>query len=512
MTLGARIARAIFWAQAGRVAEAAIFFLFYLWLARALGPSGYGLFALGASFASVCVFLALLGLGPETFGRFVPEISAGGRRGRARRLLGVLLVARTLAIVAVGGAVFAFRRAIAARFHFSLLLTSLGLVLLLFASRSIFDLLAHFSSGLLDLKRVAAAKLTAAAAAPCLFLPLSMWRVAGVRAAWLAITGGLLAGILILAPLSVSRDASADGDDAALPLGRILAFGMFAWATNLFLYVLGDNTDVLLLGWLLPDRAAIGCYAAGAKIVFSVSTLLLGWVTVSSVASLSEAWQRGGLSRLAEVAEAQWKLAVVSLLAPLLFLICHAREIIAVFYSSGYAASVPVVQILGGLMACAVVCGFSIQGGILYALDRERIACAAVALAAVCNLGGEVLLVRRMGMVGAAWATGLAFVLLAILCTAAGAFYAPLHLPFQFVARVAAAASAGVASTFWLHPDSAGALAAAGLVCCAVFLAGLALLKPLTGADSAGLHRINPSLGFLAERLFVHARSGAKGS
>jgi O-antigen/teichoic acid export membrane protein len=511
VSFAARIARAIFWGQAGRTAEAAAYFLFYLWLARTLGPDGYGIFALGMSLAGVCVFLALLGLGPETLGRFIPEIAAGERRGRARRLLGVFLGVRIVAILVVAGAVLILHRRLAGRLHFSLLGASLGLVLLLFTARSIFDLLAYFSSGLLDLKRVAAAKLIAAVVAPCLFLALSFRHIPSVNSAWLAIAIGLLAGIFVLgAPFLSAGSAPISGQEGALPSARILAFGMFAWATNFFLYILGDNTDVLLLGWLLPDRIAIGNYAAGAKIVFSLTSLLLGWVSLSSVASLSEAWHRGGIARLAVVAEAQWKLAVLCLVAPLFLLIRYARGIVAVFYSSAYASTVPVIQILGGLMVGAVICGFSIQGGILYTLDRERIACAAVGFAAVFNLISEIVLVRRMGIEGAAWATGLSFVLLAIVCTAAGAFYVPFHFPGQFIGRVVIAAGLGVVSTLWLHADSLATLGVAGLFCGAVFFGCLAVLKPLSGSDSAGLRRVNRRLGVWAERLFVDMRAGVK--
>lgn len=508
MSLGARIGRAIFWGQAGRVAEAAAFFLFYLFLARALGPASYGIFALGMSLAGACVFLTLLGLGPETLGRFLPEIVSGGRRHRARRLLAMLLAVRCAAILGVAAGVLIFRRPLAERLHFSLVSGSLALVMFLFAARSVFDLLTYFSSGLLDLKRVAIAKLAASIAAPCLFLAFWVRHVSGVNVAWLATSGGLLAGILVLAAPFLSAD-SARGD-GALPLGRLLKFGMFAWATNFFLYVLGDNMDVLLLGWLVPSRASIGCYAVGARIVFSLTAVLLGWVALVSVASLSEAWQRGGMARLAAVAEAQWKLGVLCLVAPLLFVARYAREIITIFYSPVYAPSAPIVEILCGLMALGVVCGFSIQGGILYTLDHERIACAGVGLASLFNLVSEIFLVRRFGIAGAAWATGLSFVLVAIFCTAAGARYVPFHFPAQFIGRVIAAAGLGVAATFWLHPASILTLGAGCALYGAVFSASLAAMKPLSSMDSASLQRVNGFLGVWAQRLFANAGATVK--
>jgi O-antigen/teichoic acid export membrane protein len=511
MSLAGRVGRAIIWGQAGRVAEATVFFLFYLFLARVLGPTSYGIFAVGMSLAGACVFLTLFGLGPETLGRFVPEVAAGCRRDRARHLLGMLMAVRGVAILAAAALLLVFSRRIGARFHFPLAVESLAIVSLVFAARSIFDLLTFFSAGLLDLKRVAAAKLIAAVVAPVLFLFFWFRHASGVNAAWLATAGSALAGIIVLAvpylaPAGASRTLQAD----ALPLRRILAFGLFAWATNFFVYVLGDNMDVLLLGWLVPDRAAIGQYAVGAKIVFSLTTLSLGWVTLVSVASLSEAWQRGGVSRLASVVEAQWKLGVLCLVAPLLLLLRFAREIVNIFYSPAYAPSVAVIQVLCGLMICGVGCGFSIQGGILYTLDHERIACAAVGLVAVFNIVGEILLVRRMGIMGAAWATGISYVLAAIVCTVAGAFFIPFHFPWQFIGSVAVAAGAGVASTLWLQPASVISLLAAGALCAGVFFGCLAVLKPLTGEDSAGLHRVNGLLGTWSEKLFVNIRATVK--
>ena len=511
MSFAGRVGRAIIWGQAGRVAEAAIFFLFYLFLARILGPTSYGVFAVGMSLAGACVFLTLIGLGPETLGRFVPEVAAGGGRDRVRRLLGMLLAVRGVALFVVAGLLLLFSRRLGTRFHFPLAVESLAIVLLVFAARSIFDLLTFFSAGLLDLKRVAAAKLVAAVVAPGLFLFLWFRHASNVNAAWLATAGSALGGIIVLAvPFLAPGCASRIVRDDALPLRRILAFGMFAWATNFFVYVLGDNMDVLLLGWLVPDRAAIGQYAVGAKIVFSLTTLSLGWVTLVSVASLSEAWQHGGLARLASVVEAQWKLGVLCLLAPLLLLLRFAREIVNIFYSPAYPLSVPVIQVLCGLMICGVVCGFSIQGGILYTLDHERVACTAVGLAAVFNIVSEILLVRRMGIMGAAWATGISYVLAAIVCTVAGAFFVPFHFPGQFIGSVAVAAAVGVASTLWLQPTSVISLLAACALCGGVFFGCLAVLKPLTGEDSAGLRRVNGMLGTWSEKLFVNIRATVK--
>jgi O-antigen/teichoic acid export membrane protein len=502
MSLGARVGRAILWGQAGRVAEASLFFVFSLLLARVLGPASYGLYALGMGLAGVCAFLTLLGLGPETLGRFLPELIAGGGRNCAGGLLKKLLAIRSAAILLLAAIIFSFRGAIGERLHFPLFSGSLALVLLLFASRSILDLLTHFSSGLLELRRVAAAKLAASLAAPCIFLAFWLRHAATTHVAWLATIVGAIAGILVLAvPFLAMR--SAWPGETTVPARRILVFGMFAWVTNFFVFVLGDNTDVLLLGWLVADRAAIGHYAVGAKIVFSLTGMLLGWVTLSSVATLSEAWQKGGLARLATLVEAQWKFGVLCMVGPYLLVARFAREIIMIFYSSAFGPSVPVIQILSVLMTCGVICGFSMQAGVLYALNHERLACAAVGAAAIFNVASEIFLVRFLGINGAAWATGLSFVLLAILCAAAGVFYVPMQIPLPFIGKVIAASILSAVSTLWMHPASVRMLVGGCVLYGAVFLTSLAVMKPLSGKDSVSLHRVNGILGGWVQKLFV---------
>lgn len=497
MSLAARVGRAIFWGQAGRFAEAAILFFFSLLLARVLGPASYGLYALGMSIAGVCGFLTLLGLGPETLGRFLPEIAADSERQRANGLLRALLAIRATAIIFVACLVFSFRNVISARLHFRLVVASLAAVLVVFAARSILDLLTSFSSGLLDLRSVAVAKLAGSAAAPALFFALLTFGHASAGVAWIATAGSSLIGILVLASPVVERRSSPIADQH-VAVKRILAFGMFAWTTNFFMYILGDNTDVLLLGFILSDPAAIGHYAVGAKIVFSLTGLLLGWAALVSVASFAECRQRLGKAAMARMVEAQWRLAVLCVVGPSLLLLRYSREIITAAYSADYAPSVAVTQVLCVLMACAAVLGFSLGTSALYAIGKERLACAIVGAAATFNIVAEVFLVRRIGILGAACATGLSFVVLAVLSGAASRIYVPWRFPAEFVGKVIVASFVALVPTFYVRADSFMAMAAGALAWVMSFFLGLLILKPLGPFDFAALTRINPHLATLA--------------
>jgi O-antigen/teichoic acid export membrane protein len=520
MTLAARVGRAIFWGQAGRLAEAAAFFLFSLILARRLGPASYGTYALGVSFAAACAFLAFLGLGPETLGRFLPQASGDGRV--LRELLLRLVAVRGAAVAVIAVLAFALRGPLLAHLHLPAAPAALVLILLLFAARSFLDLLTYFSSGRLRLRRVALAKLLAALIPPLLFVAFAATHGAGVRTAWMAAVAGTLAGIVVLAVpprTDAGHDSSNPGGvtprnshiDRSLPLGPILRFGLFAWASNLFVYILGDNADVLLLGWLLPDRSAIGIYAVGAKIAFSLTTLLLGWSALTSVAAFSEAWQSGGGARIAALVEAQWKLSVLCLAGPLLLVIRYAREIVTLFYAPAYRAAAPVLQILAGLMICAVFAGLTLPTSALYATNHESLACGIVAVAAGTNVISEILLVRRFGILGAALATGGSFLLLALLSAAASRRYIAWRYPAVFVAKVTFSAIFALVPTLWLRAESLSALLASAAIWAAFFLAGLFVTKPLDNADPAALARVDRRLLSLAQIFSPRVSSAAGG-
>lgn len=521
MNLARRTSRAIAWGQAGRLVEAGLYFLFYLYLARVLGPANYGQFAVGLSLAGACGFLALLGLGPETLGRFLPEISAQSGRAGLRKSLGAVLRIRLASIMVVGGILFMFAPALAARLHFPLLQASLLLLICVFAARSLLDLAMYFLAGLLELRRVAVAKFTAAVVAPAAFLVRVASGGATVRAAWLATALGSAAGaVILLAPFLSSRQLSpaqtAPAAARAIPLRRILAFGMYAWATNFFLFVLGDNTDVLLLGWLLRDRAAIGAYAAAAKIVLSLVALLLGWAALVSVASLSEAWQSEGDRAAGRLLEAQWKLGVLCLAGPLLLVGRYAREILAIFYSPAYEAGAPVVRSFAGLMAVYVMLGFSLGTSALCATNRQRRACVLVGASAAFNVAIEIPLVHRFGIRGAAWATGLSFVVLALGSAAAVRRWIDWQPLCRFAAKVFAAGVLALMPTLWIRADSGILLAAAALVWAAGFFASLACIRPLEEREAESLERIHPWLGrvavWLAPREGAISRPGPSGA
>lgn len=512
MSLLQRTSRAYLWGQVGRLAEACLFFGFSLLLARELGPRTFGIYSLAISTAGLFGFMTLFGLAPETFGRFVPDLASKGGRSAVGRLLRQLMLLRGLTVVGTIVAVLLFSLSSFGHAHLKFLSGTLISMLFVFAVRGLYDLLVGYPGALLELKEVAVAKILAGVSATLLFIVFLAYRHSTAGYALLATALGYLLGTIWLAvPWFRQAAYSATAPTSSITLATILRFGIFAWMVNLFILVLSDNTDVLLVGWLLGDPALVGFYAVGARLVFRLVTLVLGWVPLFAVASINQAYLEGGTEKMALMVRAQWKLCMVSSAGPLALLFCFAEPIVRILFSPTYLLSVHVVRILSVLMTLGAASGFILHSGILYVLNRERLACGIVGAAAVFNVILEIYLVRKIGIDGAAWATGISYLLLSITSAVVSGMFVPLQVPWVFNLKVLAAALVAIVSTQWLHPDSIWQLAGACVLWTGIFMAALALFKPLAITDSRHLRRLNPRLGEWAQRLFVSRATGLEG-
>ena len=179
-------------------------------------------------------------------------------------------------------------------------------------------------------------------------------------------------------------------------------------------------------------------------------------------------------------------------------LLRYARELFTDSLFCGLTPQRSCNQILACSWRAGAVLGFSLGTSALYAIGKERLACAVVGAAAAFNILAEIFLVRRIGILGAACATGLSFVVLAILSAAASRIYVPWRFPAEFVGKVIVASSVALVPTLYIRADSIVALAAGSLAWGMAFFLALLILKPLGPFDFAALMRINPRLAAFA--------------
>jgi O-antigen/teichoic acid export membrane protein len=505
MSLTGRAVKGFYWAQSGTLVQVGLSFLLSLLLARYLGPSKYGVLAFGLSLISVCGLLALAGISQETVGKFMPEAAVGRYTAGFREFVLHLLGVRVLGVIAVGLALFAFSSMIERAAGMPGFGKYLVLILILFSLRSISDLFSSVFSGLLEMRVVAAAKALVPLAA-LILLAGAIWsaHTISVGEAFGALAGGQFLGLAtFLGALGKLRPPAEADSSFAFGLHRVLTFGLFAWLAGFFIYIMNEQSDLIVLSFLRRDPAQVGWYAVGSTLVFRPLAVLLAGVTLCGMPIMSEAYLRNSKDGLARVVAVLLKVIGILLFPAMTFLIRFARPLIVLLYSESYLPSVRVVRVLAGLLGVSGLLGYGVFAGGLYVLNREKVACAIFGASAAFGLLLSIVLVKTFGMIGAAWATGLTAGLFSILSTVIGAASSPVPWPWRFHGKLVLASLLAVASTAGLAPASAVGFAAAAALWLSVFVLCLLLLRPLDFDEAAVMAEVSPRFGHLLQRLFA---------
>ncbi|HZT05503.1 MAG TPA: flippase [Chloroflexota bacterium] len=248
----------------------------------------------------------------------------------------------------------------------------------------------------------------------------------------------------------------------------LAAAGLPVWTTVAFTMV-NLRLDGVLLG-VLATPTDVGLYGAASKpieYVFLLSTALM-----NPAYPLLARWFHRDLDRFAFVYRRMVTvLAVVALPIPVaLFFL--AGPIVAALFPPEFAGSASALQLLGAAMAFTFLTAW--HGFTLLAAGRQRDTVVYDGAALVANVGLNLVLVPRMGFMGAAWAalgtSALAVVWSTVMARRIGVSIAAGELVRACVAAGAFGAALGVSQAAGLP-----ALVAAGAALAAYVLAVLAL-------------------------------------
>jgi O-antigen/teichoic acid export membrane protein len=234
------------------------------------------------------------------------------------------------------------------------------------------------------------------------------WEPPSARSAIVAYLMGALAGCLIpLALLARRRELMRPRFELApiLSLARPAIVISLASAT----YVIGNRLDVVILDFY-RGPSEVGLYNSAYTFLTNLSTipLLASAVVFPSLAALSS--EDAESSRLLRIA-----------LAPLIamgipIMICGpivANGLIASIYGSDYLPAGPVLAVL--LIPAGIIFLGSFLWQVLIARDKQGHTLLFTAVALSTNVAINLVLVPRIGAVGAAWATAAMEALLLVL-------------------------------------------------------------------------------------------------
>lgn len=444
-------------------------FVVHVFAARRLGDSGFGEFTLGLTIASLLFILPAWGTNryssimaartPEHTGAIVAD-NLG---------LTSLLAVLYIPLVALAG----------------MIVSGAEVVILVALLLGLDKLISNYSSFLHLLFRVhdvyALESLTAflerititVAAVTLLLLHASPAALA------LAFLAGRSAGALVSSTLFLRRIGPIRIRYRWSRLRRLLRAGT-PLALRRGLGTLNFRVDMLLLGWMQPSRQ-VGWYAAATKLVNGFE-LLPAVVQGALGPSISSAYAKDELSLVKRLYRRSTKYLLVLSLFPAAFMAVLADPLVDFVYGGEYRATIPALRLLALVVPAMFLRQIAIE--MMDNVDLRGPTVKVFAFAVGANIAANLLLIPRLGHLGAAWATLGTEILLA-----AGLVWILRREGFDPVedlgslAPFPAALLAG-AAMLWLITTPV----AAGLVGATVYLVALTILGTWDDKDRALMH------------------------
>lgn len=229
---------------------------------------------------------------------------------------------------------------------------------------------------------------------------------------------------------------------------RYLRYGVPLSLSLVMSLVLASTDRFVIAAYL--DEAQVGMYFAAFGLAYRPLDILFAWLGTAALPALVAAYERKGPDGIAAPARTQISLmtlfaipAVVGLglvSAPL------AQLMVPNAMRSGVALLMPwmaLSALFAGLNSHYLEQAFTLS-------RRSSMLLASMMVPAVANVGLNLLLVPRFGLVGAAWATTASLALGTLATWALGRRVLRLPIPLGVIARCVVAAAAMAAGLWWL--------------------------------------------------------------
>ena len=260
--------------------------------------------------------------------------------------------------------------------------------------------------------------------------------------------GGALAWLVLLFPLlrSVSNLGSiAPSHVDSRLLGQFWTFGLPLVPVYLSSWALGLIDRFVIQAYL--GTTQVGLYSVAYGLGDRFMQLATMPLMLTMVPSLIEAYEHHG-QNLAEKVQTHFVRYFALVTFPVVAgLLAAAHSFMRVFTSPAYTSAWPVLAVVAAGTMCASFAQIATTGLTIH--HRTRTVMANSLIAAVFNLGANIVLVPRFGYMAAAYNTLLAYLLIMVLAWASSRHTMPLHIPFADLARVTCAA-AGMGLVMWL--------------------------------------------------------------
>jgi O-antigen/teichoic acid export membrane protein len=390
---------------------------------RLMGPHDYGLYALAVTSLGVVYTLAITWSEASAY-RFAAEAEAkGAMADHVRTTFGLMLASVAVALCVMGAAL----PFVSEHFRWALIAT-----MCVMAAQPVVNIAQEISRARQDVRRWTAVRMSLDLGAFALGTLLA-WRSGLGPAAPLA---GLAAVMLVLAVIEGSRlwRLSKGGAFKSERVRRYAGYGMPV-ALALGLNIALDTGDRFLIALFLGPEA-VGVYAAGYGIADKTLGLVCTWGAAAGAPMMLAAWEREGPEAAREVSAKVIRAMLLLAMPAATGLALVAQPLSEVMI--GEAMREPASHILPWIAVSGLLAGI----GTLYFSEafqlsrRTDLRAMLAAIPALANVGLNIILLPRIGLMGAVYSTLAAYALALVLYAVVGRRFAKLALPWGDTLRI----------------------------------------------------------------------------
>ncbi|MFI5251741.1 MAG: polysaccharide biosynthesis C-terminal domain-containing protein [Bacteroidota bacterium] len=479
MTLPARFLKAFAWNHIGKLVEACLVYVFSVMIARKLGAFRNGEFALFLSITQMLVIISSLGMENSItayYPRLLEELSSEHIGGVFRQML----LFRGASILGLGLIASLLKDLFSSWFSLPKQIIDVWYVMILyFVLRSFISLLTSYQIAKIQTRAIALINI--------------IIRSAELIGGYILLAGGHgLRTIFIFLVITACGQAAGYlisleelfyGKSKETSLQPLHDLSLRFWLNSVVEFILGKQTDILLLSFFLIGTQFIGYY----DVAFSFVTLINIGLTTGMYGLVVRSFSTMEITRR-ESLPAYWEFlthAVILTVVPIfVFTCCFATHILPHIYSQKYQSSIPLFQILSVFMISTRLLGGGIAGDYLQASRNINLLIKSSVISGITNLVLALILIPRFGVLGAVYATGFSALVLAGLQGYYSGALLRIHLPISTGAIAILASGMSVLVVEMLYPMVLNHnIIAAALSFEIIFLIFCYFIKPLPMKD-----------------------------
>jgi O-antigen/teichoic acid export membrane protein len=487
MSLAKSIVRGVIWNHAGRIVEYALMYIFSVLVARGLGAEQNGVYV---TFYTLAQFLLLISsLGFETaLTRWSAQHFQTEDMPRLRYVLRRLFRWRLVVFLVVAFFCYFFRFQILRFLSLSPTAAGYFLLLILYAGlRCLVPLFMAFFVSRFNTRIVTVISVSARILEVIAVVYL-LSHGYGLESIFLVIIGG--AAYSVVASLILARKSYWGGVEREDPR-PVITLGVTFWVNMIMAFVLEKQGDIFLLNNLLGDRREVSYYDVAFGLMqvvvygFTIGFSGISLATFSRVASSNP-------DSLGQLWKFSVKVIALLVLPPLIFLAAHAKVIVPAIYSSQYASSIGLFQVLVLFQITARLFGSGTNADVLLAVNKPRVLVAFGVLAGGLNILLDILLIPHYRAYGAVIATGIANTTVVMMSALYIVRRFSVFVSVEFWLKIVAiSAVSALVVRYVLHPETIVGVVFCALIYVAVWILLMYVFKLFSRDDIDYIKKFN---------------------